>query len=91
MKKIKQVAREEKIEIEKTIPLMEQPRFHSPALAHLEAHYEARPNEKFNGEASVTISTAANLRAEVEGVAREIRKLVADEKISLPGYCSASS
>ena len=59
---------------------MEQPRFHSPALAHLEAHYEARPNEKFNGEASVTISTAANLRAEVEGVAREIRKLVADEK-----------
>lgn len=24
---------------------MEQPRFHSPALAHLEAHYEARPNE----------------------------------------------
>lgn len=78
--KIKQVAREEKIQIEKTIPLMEQPRFHSPALAHLEAHYEARPNEKFNGEASVTISTAANLRAEVEGVAREIRKLVADEK-----------
>ncbi|HDR4449776.1 TPA: helicase-exonuclease AddAB subunit AddB [Bacillus cereus] len=74
--KIKQVAREEKIEIEKTIPLMEQPRFHSPALAHL----EARPNEKFNGEASVTISTAANLRAEVEGVAREIRKLVANEK-----------
>lgn len=60
---------------------MEQPRFHSPALAHLEAHYEARPNEKFNGEASVTISTAANLRAEVEGVAREIRKLVADENI----------
>lgn len=44
--KIKQVAREEKIEIEKTIPLMEQPRFHSPALAHLEMHYEARPNEK---------------------------------------------
>ncbi len=60
---------------------MEQRRFHSPALAHLEAHYEARPNEKFNGEASVTISTAANLRAEVEGVAREIRKLVADENI----------
>lgn len=29
---------------------MEQPRFHSPALAHLEAHYEARPNEKFNGK-----------------------------------------
>ena len=47
---------------------MEQPRFHSPALAHLEAHYEARPNEKFHGEASVTISTAANLRAEVEGL-----------------------
>ena len=37
---------------------MEQPRFHSPALAHLETHYEARPNEKFHGEASVTISTA---------------------------------
>ena len=37
---------------------MEQPRFHSPALAHLEAHYEARPNEKFHGEASVTISSS---------------------------------
>ncbi|EJQ42259.1 ATP-dependent helicase/deoxyribonuclease subunit B [Bacillus cereus BAG5X1-1] len=77
--RIKQVAREEKIEVEKTIPLMEQPRFHSQALAHLEMHYEARPNEKFHGEASVTISTAANLRAEVEGVAREIRRLVAAE------------
>lgn len=47
---------------------MEQPRFHSPALAHLEMHYEARPNEKFHGEASVTIHTATNLRAEVEAL-----------------------
>ncbi|MDM5187447.1 helicase-exonuclease AddAB subunit AddB [Bacillus sp. DX4.1] len=78
--KIKQLAREEKITIENTIPMQEQPRFRSAALAHLEAQYESRPNAKFQGESNITLYTAANLRAEVEGVAREVRRLVAEEE-----------
>ena len=58
---------------------MEQPRFLSPALAHLETHYDSRPNAEFHGESNITLYTAANLRAEVEGVAREISRLVAEE------------
>ncbi|PFD97867.1 helicase-exonuclease AddAB subunit AddB [Bacillus cereus] len=76
--KVKQLAREEKIAIENTISLREQPRFCSPALAHLEAEFESRPAKKFQGEPDITLYTAANLRAEVEGVAREIRRLVAE-------------
>ncbi|MDZ5607085.1 helicase-exonuclease AddAB subunit AddB [Bacillus pseudomycoides] len=78
--KVKQLAREEKITIENTISMREQPRFRSPALAHLEAEFESRPSMKFQGEPSITLYSAANLRAEVEGVAREIRRLVAEEE-----------
>lgn len=77
--RVKQLAHEEKITIENTIPMREQPRFRSAALAHLEAQYESRPYQEFSGEPSMTLYTAANLRAEVEGVAREIRRLVAEE------------
>ncbi|EOP57378.1 MULTISPECIES: helicase-exonuclease AddAB subunit AddB [Bacillus cereus group] len=78
--KVKQLAREEKIAVESTISMREQPRFLSPALAHLEAEFESRPSKKFQSEPGITLYTAANLRAEVEGVAREIRRLVAEEK-----------
>ncbi|PEI90230.1 helicase-exonuclease AddAB subunit AddB [Bacillus pseudomycoides] len=78
--KVKQLAREEKIAVESTILMREQPRFLSPALAHLEAEFESRPSKKFQSEPDVTLYTAANLRAEVEGVAREIRRLVAEEE-----------
>ncbi|MGF9965120.1 helicase-exonuclease AddAB subunit AddB [Bacillus rhizoplanae] len=77
--KVKQVAREEKIVIEDTIVMREQPRFISKALAHLETHYDSRPYAEFQGESQITLYSAANLRAEVEGVAREIRRLVAEE------------
>lgn len=78
--KVKQLAREEKIAVESTISMSEQPRFLSPALAHLEAEFESRPSKKFQSEPDITLYTAANLRAEVEGVAREIRRLVAEEE-----------
>lgn len=76
---VKQLAREEKIVLQPTIFMREQPRFRSPGLAHLEAYYEARFPKEFEGEANVTLYNAVNLRAEVEGIAREIRRLVSEE------------
>lgn len=54
-------------------------RFHNPAIAHLEKHFFNRPAPHCtcSGE-GVTLAAAANPRAEVEGVAREITALCRD-------------
>ncbi|MDI6906192.1 MAG: helicase-exonuclease AddAB subunit AddB [Thermoanaerobacterales bacterium] len=57
------------------------PRFAgAPALAHLERCFYVRPApaEKKAGPGEVTLVSAANRRAEVEGAAREIIRLVRD-------------
>lgn len=69
------------------IPLKETYRFHSPELKHLEQYYNVYPTESFNSEddplnhysQGVALSSATNKRAEVEGVAREIRRLAREE------------
>ncbi|MBA9025237.1 helicase-exonuclease AddAB subunit AddB [Peribacillus huizhouensis] len=55
------------------------PRFKgNPGLAHLEANLTVRPAHEFNEDTSVTVVQALNRRAEVEGVARTILRLVRD-------------
>ena len=49
-----------------------------PSLAHLEAHYASRPVHAFSGPTAITLSSAVNRRAEVEGVARRILEQVRD-------------
>ncbi|MBD8067600.1 helicase-exonuclease AddAB subunit AddB [Bacillus sp. PS06] len=66
---------------EKPIILTETKRFSSsPSLAHLEQFYDVRPTLPYNGDTAVTIGQAVNRRAEIEGIAREIQKLVREEK-----------
>ncbi|GMB08845.1 helicase-exonuclease AddAB subunit AddB [Thermolongibacillus altinsuensis] len=68
------------VAIEEVELLRENVRHRDRALLHLEAHYDARPAVPFLEQTdSIHICEAAHRRAEVEGIAREIVRLVRDE------------
>ncbi|QKY68532.1 helicase-exonuclease AddAB subunit AddB [Lentibacillus sp. CBA3610] len=50
-----------------------------PYFAHLEKHFDVRPAPVYNGEVPIQIAEAVHPRAEVEGVAQEILRLVREE------------
>ncbi|MFZ7945272.1 helicase-exonuclease AddAB subunit AddB [Neobacillus sp. 19] len=62
--------------LEQPIMLKEQKKWNQPALAHLEGEFDARPAIAFHGTTAIQISQAVNRRAEIEGIAREIRDVV---------------
>ncbi|MFJ7728065.1 helicase-exonuclease AddAB subunit AddB [Neobacillus sp. NPDC097160] len=70
------LARTSGIEMEQPIILKEQMKWNQPSLRHLEEKFDARPAEVFYGETAIQISQAVNRRAEIEGIAREIRDVV---------------
>lgn len=51
----------------------------SPALKHLEENFNIRPARTFSEGSAVTLSPAVNRRAEIEGTARTILRLVREE------------
>lgn len=61
--------------LEEEVLLTDQRRWQNPSLRHLESEFDSRPATSYSGEAAIHISQAANRRAEIEGVAREIRSL----------------
>jgi ATP-dependent helicase/nuclease subunit B len=68
------------IEVEKDEKLSDLVRFQeNGSLQHLEQNFNIRPAVAWNEETNVTILQAANRRAEIEGVARQIIKHVRDE------------
>jgi ATP-dependent helicase/nuclease subunit B len=79
--RIRRLASDGGINIEEDVFLSnEQGRFqHNEALAHLESYYDVRPTNRYGPQSSVQFISAVNRRAEVEGVAREIRTLVQKE------------
>ncbi|RXY99560.1 helicase-exonuclease AddAB subunit AddB [Fictibacillus sp. S7] len=77
---IRKIAKEEGVMEEEPVVLEECPRFNgSPSLAHLESQFEQRPALEFGFSNDISISSAVNRRAEVEGTAREILTLVRDK------------
>lgn len=64
--------------VEETI-LQEQKRWKNPALQHMESYFDSRPIQRYKGESSIHLAEAVNRRAEIEGVARNIRRLVHEE------------
>lgn len=75
---IYEMARTEQIPIEEVF-FNEQKRWKEDSLRHLERHFDSRPSIPFEYEPNIYIGEGANRRAEVEGIAREIRKLVMEE------------
>ncbi|MDQ0198132.1 helicase-exonuclease AddAB subunit AddB [Neobacillus ginsengisoli] len=71
-----EIAKAEGIEVEQTILLTEQQKWTHPSLSHLEEKFDARPAERFSGQTAINICQAVNRRAEIEGIARELRHLV---------------
>ena len=62
--------------MEDDVFLAETDRFLDQGLHYLEAKFDKRPVKSFKEQASIELRIAANRRAEVEGVAREIRRLI---------------
>lgn len=74
---IYQIANRLGVSVEKDILLTETSRFsENLALKYLEQNFIVRPVQPYEQQADITISQAVNRRAEVEGVARTILKLV---------------
>ncbi len=82
---LQRLAAEQGIGVEEPILLKESWRFQEPRLKHLERWYEVYPAPRFSlseseeqdeaGRGGIRLAAAANRRVEVEGVAREIRRL----------------
>ncbi|MED4206086.1 helicase-exonuclease AddAB subunit AddB [Neobacillus mesonae] len=64
------------LEIEQPVVLQQQRKWDHPSLMHLEKNFDERPVQSYQGEPAIHLSQAANRRAEIEGIAREIYQLV---------------
>ncbi|WP_282155715.1 helicase-exonuclease AddAB subunit AddB [Cytobacillus gottheilii] len=62
------------LDVEEVV-LSQQKRWISPAIQHVEAQFETRPNMPFSGYSDVHLAQAVNRRAEIEGVARRMKQL----------------
>jgi len=78
---LKQLAYENQIDIEDTVILNPaNGRFRDrPYFLHLEQNFDVRPSPEFYGEVPINIAEAVHPRAEVEGAAQEILRLVREE------------
>ncbi|MCM3767392.1 helicase-exonuclease AddAB subunit AddB [Neobacillus niacini] len=72
---IHEIAKTEGVEIEQPVIMAKPNRWNSSSLKHLEEKFDARPAIPFAGETAIHLCQAGNRRAEVEGIAREIREL----------------
>ncbi|MBP2076625.1 helicase-exonuclease AddAB subunit AddB [Oceanobacillus polygoni] len=79
---LKQIAYENGVMIDETVVMdPANGRFRNrPYFAHLEQHFDVRPSPEFLGEVPIQIAEAVHPRAEVEGAAQEILRLVREEK-----------
>lgn len=75
---IYEIARMEGQEVEEVL-FPEQMRLAHDSLQHLEAHFDSRPAIPYDKDPLIYLAEAGNRRAEIEGIARTIRKLVREE------------
>lgn len=75
-----QIASENNVPIEDPIVLRTPHRFNSQALLFLENHYDKHSQNTLETTEGIQLAVAANRRAEVDAVAREIISLVRDRK-----------
>lgn len=74
--KLLDIANKENVEIEPTEHQTEQKRFETVELAHLEANFDQLPPQVIGTEGNLHVIEAANRRAEVHAIARNIRVLM---------------
>ena len=71
-----EIAQADNIEVEQTVHLTEQRRYLNEELAHIEENFDKLPPTEIKSEGFLRITEAANRRAELHAVARQIRELV---------------
>ena len=78
---LKQIATENNIRVEETIQMdPENGKFQErPYFTHLEQNFDVRPAPLYEGDVPIQIAEAVHPRAEVEGAAQEIVRLVREE------------
>jgi ATP-dependent helicase/nuclease subunit B len=78
---LKQIAEINDIEIEDHVVLYPEDNVfqNRPYFIHLERYFDVRPAMPFHGEAPIKLAEAVHPRAEIEGVAQEILRLVREE------------
>ncbi|MFS0613678.1 helicase-exonuclease AddAB subunit AddB [Lederbergia ruris] len=74
-----ELMRSNHIQIEDDVFLYQCKRFEEESLQHLQSQFEKRPHQPFTESPAIELKIAANRRAEIEGVAREIRRLVMEK------------
>lgn len=77
---ITEIAREEAVEVEPEIHLVETQRFRNPDVRHLEAQFDQYPPVQQQSAGDVCVLEATDRRAELHAVAREIRESVRSGK-----------
>ncbi|WP_087973330.1 helicase-exonuclease AddAB subunit AddB [Oceanobacillus rekensis] len=79
---LEQIADENQISLDETVVLEPKyGRFSDRAhFLHLEQNFDVRPSPEFYGDVPITIAEAVHPRAEVEGAAQEILRLVREEQ-----------
>ncbi|KMY53190.1 ATP-dependent helicase [Bacillus sp. FJAT-27231] len=77
--RVYELALENGIQVEEDILLTTGERYKEESLKHLEAYFDRRPPVPFEPSDNLCLIKAANRRAEIEGVAREIRRLAREE------------
>ncbi|MBM7647582.1 ATP-dependent helicase/nuclease subunit B [Bacillus ectoiniformans] len=78
---IYEMAKQSGVKIEETIVLTKAERYQSDGLKHLEQHFDLRPAPPSEEKESIHLIQSASRRAEIEGVAREIRKLAREQDV----------
>lgn len=73
------MASEMRAEVEEDVILLRTRRYGDDSLYHLEEAFEKRPPLPYSGSPQIEVWRAANRRAEIEGIAREIRRLAQEE------------
>ncbi|KIL77614.1 helicase-exonuclease AddAB subunit AddB [Bacillus badius] len=73
------LAIENGIQVEKDMMLTAGKRHKEESLAHLEAYFDRRPPVPFEPSNNLCLIRAASRRAEIEGTAREIRRLAREQ------------
>jgi len=70
------IAKANGIKMESSVILKEQKKWAEPSLRHLEEKFDTRPVVPYLNNSQINICQAVNRRAEIEGIAREIRDFV---------------
>lgn len=74
--KLRELARVESVEVDEDVYLAEARRFQNEDLQHFEAEFDHYPAQAKQSEGHVVLIEAANRRAEIRAVARQIRTLM---------------